>query len=147
MAYSELPWRPYVGYQAWSWTTLRRGNVFYYVYKRFLFLSRFYVFKRFYSYLNVLYVYEKMLYCCSESSVPVRVWTLDLTRARIWTQILDWIWARILARMHGAFSAIAERRVHSFLLVNMHKVAKHLINAITSGPQFSSIRRFLAVWQ
>ena len=39
MAYSELPWRPFLGHQAWSWTTLRRGNVFYYVYKRFL--SRF----------------------------------------------------------------------------------------------------------
>ena len=28
MAYSELPWRPFLGHQAWSWTTLRRGNVF-----------------------------------------------------------------------------------------------------------------------
>ena len=35
MAYSELPWRPFLGHQAWIWTTLRRGNVFYYVYKRF----------------------------------------------------------------------------------------------------------------
>jgi len=50
MAYSELPWRPFLGHQAWIWTTLRRGNVFYYVYKRFfLFLSRnvFYVFNVF----------------------------------------------------------------------------------------------------
>jgi len=28
MAYSELPWRPFLGHQAWSWTTLRRANVF-----------------------------------------------------------------------------------------------------------------------
>jgi len=49
MAYSELPWRPFPGHQAWSWTTLRRGNVFYYVnYKRFFsILSRFYVFNVF----------------------------------------------------------------------------------------------------
>jgi len=49
MAYSELPWRPFLGHQVWSWTTLRRGNVFYYVYKRFfLFLSRFlFLFERF----------------------------------------------------------------------------------------------------
>ena len=53
MAYSELPWRPLLRHQAWSWTTLRRGNVFYYVYKRFLFLSRFYVFNDFNLYLNV----------------------------------------------------------------------------------------------
>jgi len=28
MAYSELPWRPFPGHQAWSWTTQRRGNFF-----------------------------------------------------------------------------------------------------------------------
>jgi len=28
MAYSELPWKSFLGHQAWSWTTLRRGNVF-----------------------------------------------------------------------------------------------------------------------
>jgi len=52
MAYSELPWRPFLVHQAWSWTTLRRGGVFYYVYKRlFLFLSRLHVltFLNFYS--------------------------------------------------------------------------------------------------
>jgi len=48
--YSELPWRPFLGHQAWSWTTARRGNVFCYVYKRFClnFLSRF---KRFLTFL------------------------------------------------------------------------------------------------
>ena len=55
MAYSELLWRPFLGHQAWSWTTLRRGNVFYYVYKRFL--KNFVTFLRFitffYFYLNV----------------------------------------------------------------------------------------------
>ena len=38
MAYSELPWRPFLGHQALSWTTLRRGNVFCYVYKRGFFI-------------------------------------------------------------------------------------------------------------
>jgi len=48
-------WRPFPWHQAWSWTTLRRGNVFYYVYKRFLkkFCHVFYVFNVFYFYLNV----------------------------------------------------------------------------------------------
>ena len=53
MAYSELPGRPFLGHQAWSWTTLRRGNVFYYVYKRFFlnFCHVFlFLFERFYIY-------------------------------------------------------------------------------------------------
>ena len=58
MAYSKLPWRPFLGHQAWSWTTLRRGNVFYYAYKRFLncfvtflrFLTFLFLFERFYIY-------------------------------------------------------------------------------------------------
>jgi len=33
---------------------------------------------------------------------------------------------RTQTRMHGAFSAIAERLVHSILLVNTHKVAKQV---------------------
>ena len=41
MAYSELPRRPFLGHQAWSWTTLRRSNVFYYIYKRFFTLLTF----------------------------------------------------------------------------------------------------------
>jgi len=55
MAYSELPWMPFLGHQAWTWTTLRRGNVFYYVYKRFFFkfCHVFCVFNVFYFYLNV----------------------------------------------------------------------------------------------
>ena len=53
MAYSELPWRPFLGHQAWSWTTLRRGNVFITFTNVFIFLSRFYVFNVFYFYLNV----------------------------------------------------------------------------------------------
>ena len=28
MAYSELPWRPFLGHLAWSWTTLRRVTFF-----------------------------------------------------------------------------------------------------------------------
>ena len=46
------PWRPFVGHPAWSWTTLRRGNVFCCVYKRFFkFLSRFLRFKHFFKFL------------------------------------------------------------------------------------------------
>ena len=44
MAYSELAWRPFLGHQAWSWTTLSRGNVFYYVYKRFYIFVTFFTF-------------------------------------------------------------------------------------------------------
>ena len=48
MAYSKLPWRPLLGHQAWSWTTLRRGNVFYYVYKLFFIFVTFLTFFNFY---------------------------------------------------------------------------------------------------
>jgi len=49
----ELPWRPFLGHQAWSWSTLR-GNVFYYVYKRFFIFVTFLRFVTFfYFYLNV----------------------------------------------------------------------------------------------
>ena len=47
------PWRPFLGHQAWSWTTLRRGNVFYYVYKLFYFCHVF-TFLNFY--LNVFHI-------------------------------------------------------------------------------------------
>jgi len=48
------PWREFLRHPAWSWTTLRRGNVFYYVCKLFEYiLLRFYVFNVFYFYLNV----------------------------------------------------------------------------------------------
>jgi len=48
MAYSELPWRPFLGHQAWSWTILRRGNFFVtFTDVFFKFLSRFYVFNVF----------------------------------------------------------------------------------------------------
>ena len=40
MAFSELPWRPFLAHQAWSWTTLRWGNVFLLRLQRF-FSSRF----------------------------------------------------------------------------------------------------------
>ena len=47
-------WRPFLGHQAWSWTTLRKRNVFYNVYKRFFYFCHvFYVFDVFYFYLNV----------------------------------------------------------------------------------------------
>ena len=54
MAYSELPWRPFLGHQAWSWTTLRRCDVFYYVYKLFFYFCHVLHFLTFfYFYLNV----------------------------------------------------------------------------------------------
>ena len=66
MAYSELPWRPFLGHQAWSWTTLRRGNVFYYVYKGFFYFCRFFTF------LTFLFLFERfftyMMWCA---------WSLD----------------------------------------------------------------------
>jgi len=57
MAYSELPWRPFLGlgHQAWSWTTLRRGNVF----KRFFnFCHVFYVFNVF------KFLFERFFHLC-----------------------------------------------------------------------------------
>jgi len=50
MAYSELPWRPFLGHQAGSWTTLRRGNVFLLRLQTFFFkfLSRFFTFLTFF---------------------------------------------------------------------------------------------------
>jgi len=59
MAYSELPWRPFLGHQAWSWTTVRRGNVF------ITFTSDFYfchVFLRFYVFL---FLFERFFYICA----------------------------------------------------------------------------------
>jgi len=61
MAYSELPWRPFPGHQAWSWTTLRRGNVFRYVYQRFFIFVTFYVFNVFLIFIWTFYVYVR---CC-----------------------------------------------------------------------------------
>jgi len=48
------PWRPFLGHQARSWTTLRRGNVFYYVYKRFFYFCHVFTFLTFFYFcLNV----------------------------------------------------------------------------------------------
>ena len=55
MAYSELPWRPFLGHQAWGWTTLRRGNVFI-TFTKF-FLNVCHVFNVFSFYLNVFCIY------------------------------------------------------------------------------------------
>jgi len=59
MAYSELSWRPFSGHQAWSWTTLWRGNVFFITFTNvfFYFCHVFYVFNVFIFYLNVFYIY------------------------------------------------------------------------------------------
>ena len=57
MAHSELPWRPFLGHQAWSWTTLRRGNVFllrlqkfFFIFVTFLRFLTFFLFERFFTY-------------------------------------------------------------------------------------------------
>jgi len=57
------PWRAFLRHPAWSWTTLRRGNVFYYVCKLFEYiLLRFYVsnvflflFERFFTSMSYSY--------------------------------------------------------------------------------------------
>ena len=38
------PWRPFLGHQPWSWTTLRRDDVFYHVYKRFFYFCHVFIF-------------------------------------------------------------------------------------------------------
>jgi len=61
MAYSELPWRPFLGHQAWSWTTLRRGNVFLLRLQTvFLFRHVFYVFNVFKFLFERFYIYGSM---------------------------------------------------------------------------------------
>jgi len=66
MAYSELPWRPFLGHQTWSWTTWRRDDVFYYVYKRFL-----NIFVTFLRFLTVFIFIWTFLHLCTK---PIR-WT------------------------------------------------------------------------
>jgi len=57
MAYSELPWRPFLGHQAWSWTTLRRGNVF------LRLQTFFFIFVTFLRFLNVFkFLFERFLH-------------------------------------------------------------------------------------
>jgi len=52
------PWRPFLGHQAWSWTTLRRGNVFLLRLQTFVFIFvTFLTFLNFY--LNVFYIYGR----------------------------------------------------------------------------------------
>jgi len=52
------PWRPFLGHQAWSWTTLRRGNVFLLRLQTFVFVFvTFLTFLNFY--LNVFYIYGR----------------------------------------------------------------------------------------
>jgi len=60
MAYSKLPSRQFLGHQAWGWTTLRRGNVFYYVYKRFFMLVTFLRFLTFF----LIFIWTFFLHLC-----------------------------------------------------------------------------------
>jgi len=77
MTYSELPW-PFLGHQAWSWTTLR-GNVFYYVYKRF-----FFIFVTFFNVLSVyLFLFERFLHLCAKISKPIQISLCMLMSLRI----------------------------------------------------------------
>jgi len=71
MAYSELLWRPFLWLQAWSWTTPWRGNVFYYVYKRFSYFCH--VFTLF----NFKFLFERFLHLWQNTSdvlFPNLVW-------------------------------------------------------------------------
>jgi len=106
MAYSELPWRPFLGHQAWSWITLRRGNVF-------IFVTFFMFSWRLYFYLNVfLHLWDRRTDrqtdarqmqrpCCAyyatscRCRVPSSVSGCDRQRVRHWLQDvptrLDWL--------------------------------------------------------
>ena len=57
----SLPWRPFLGHRTWSWTTLTRADVFYYVYKRF------FIYVTFLALFNVFYIF---------------IWTLNYIYAR-----------------------------------------------------------------
>jgi len=70
MAYSELPWRPFLVHQAWSWTILRRGNVFYYVYKRILFLSRFLTFLTLFIFIWTFFTSMVSVWRCTVAAKP-----------------------------------------------------------------------------
>jgi len=63
MAYSELLWRPFLEHQAWCWTTLRRGNIFYYVYKRFFIFVTFLRFYRFF-----IFIWTFLHQCCKRGN-------------------------------------------------------------------------------
>ena len=78
MAYAELPWRPFLGHQTRSWTTLRRGNVFYYVYKRFFL----FLFERFF------YIYEPH---------HISAWSLD----ECW-----YLWATICSYLDSVHTSL-----------------------------------------
>jgi len=67
----RIVWRPFLGHQAWSWTTQRRGDVFYYVYKRFL--SRFFTFLTFF-----YFYYGRFFYICAILSGVTMGWLLRL---------------------------------------------------------------------
>ena len=57
MAYFELPWRPFLGHEAWSWTTPRRGNVF------ITFTNVFFIFVTFFTSFNVfLFLFKLFLH-------------------------------------------------------------------------------------
>ena len=59
MAYSELPWRPFLGYQAWRWTTLR-GNVFLLRLQTFFICVTFFAFLTFFSFLFECFLYQRV---------------------------------------------------------------------------------------
>ena len=88
MAYSELPWRPFLGHQAWSWTTLRRGNVFItFTNVFFEFVLRFFFFNVFKS------LFERFLHLWFSATVSSFMgmsveWSRRSERMKLW--IMDW---------------------------------------------------------
>ena len=112
MACSELPWRPFLRHQACSWTTLRRGNVFYYVYKRFFkILSRFNVFKRFFIFIwTFFYIYGVCIYVGTQIHVCSYVGLVGVE----FNAPLEYSYARMVnEREPGAPKQQCNRRYHT----------------------------------
>ena len=78
MVYSKLPWRPFLRHQAWSWTTLRRGNVF------LLRLQTFFIFVTFLHFLTFfLFLFERFLHVCYGRRVPLSLKCRSHWRIRV----------------------------------------------------------------
>ena len=77
MAYSELPWRPFLGHKAWCWTTLRRVNVF------LLRLQTFVYFCHVFTFFNVfkIYIWTFLHLWCEQALV--RWWRCALCYRRV----------------------------------------------------------------
>jgi len=98
MAYSELPRRPFLGQQAWSWTTLRRDNVFYYVYKRFFYFCHVFTFLMFLKFLFERFFTSMLLWKTPRSNIMTR----NRRREKMTRRGAAWIWHRKLTHQEAA---------------------------------------------